>query len=189
MTAFSYIDTSDVLEMGRALQNLPGEIRAKAMSRAMRRLNSMAKTRVVRRDAERINIAQKHVRERTRLSASFNAGGHTQDLILKSGWIPLEKLGARQSKRGVIVVKRGLYRHAFRAGMDSGHRGVFRRVPGTRMRKKNKEQIREQFGPNPVNDILTSPEEYLDVLEAIVKEMFAPRLLHEVDRLLAQVGH
>ncbi|MBZ8133241.1 phage tail protein [Afifella sp. IM 167] len=181
--ASTWIDTSDVARMGRHISRLPAEMRVKAASRAMSRVRSMATTRVVRRSAERIDIPQKHVRGKTRSFAAFNAGGATQVILVRSGWIPLEELGARQGKRGVSIRGRGQIRGAFRASMGSGHRGVFKRVGSARL------PIRELFGPNPANDILTSPDEFLDVLEDVMRDVFAPRFLHEVDRLLARAGH
>lgn len=176
-------DAVDIARLGRAINNLPGEIKTKAMARAMRRMRDMARSRIVKRSAERTNVSQKVVRELT--TAHYNAGGNTIDIVEKAGWIPLYKLGAVETPRGVRVRSRGSYRHAFLAEMDSGHRGVFRRVPGTRMpSNKHKEAIRELFGPNPAHDVTNNPDVFLNVLAELIQNELLPRTLHEVGRLL-----
>ncbi|MFC3642292.1 hypothetical protein [Aquibium oceanicum] len=176
------IDASDLAQIARAMGRLPGEIKAKVFARAMRRVSETARTRVVRRQAPRLDLSQKVIREKT--TARFNAGGHTAEVVVRSGWIPLFKLGATQTSRGVRVRLRGSYRHAFIAKMDSGHTGVFRRVPGTKMVDKDKEQIRELFGPNPAHDITNNQDVYIAVMAEVLEEVLAPRVMHELGRLL-----
>lgn len=184
MVAELKIDASDLDELARAFGNLPGQIKGKAMARSMRRMRSMARTKVVRRNAEHAKIKQKLVRERT--TASFNSGSGTIEIVEKSGWIPLYKLGrVRQTRRGVTVPGRGRYDHAFIATMKSGHTGVFLRVPETQMPSDPaKEQIRELFGPNPAHVITNNPEEYMKALAEVIDEHLAPRFMHELDRVL-----
>ncbi|MDB5582818.1 MAG: hypothetical protein JWR80_7994 [Bradyrhizobium sp.] len=169
-------DARDFEQLGRAFLNLPGEIKTKAMARAMRRMRDMARTRVVRRGAERIDVPVGKVRERT--TAYFNAGGNTIEVIEKSGWIALYELGATQTPKGVRVKLRGSYRHAFITGMASGHKGVFHRVGKERI------PIRELFGPNPAHDITNNPDVYLDVMGELIENELLPRVLHELDRIL-----
>jgi hypothetical protein len=40
------------------------------------------------------------------------------------------------------------------------------------------------FGPNPAHAITNNPEVYLDVLAEIIRDHLAPRMLHEIGRLL-----
>ena len=169
-------DSSDFVHLSRAIGKLPGEIRAKALARAMRRVSQMARTRVVRRQAPRIKLSQKVIREKT--TARFNAGGNTAEVVSRSGWIPLYKLGATQTAKGVRVRLRGSYRSAFIAQMKSGHRGVMNRVGDSRL------PIRELFGPNPAHDITNNDEVYLAVLAEVIDEAMVPRVLHEIERLL-----
>lgn len=169
-------DTSDFVHLSRAIGRLPGEIKAKAFARAGRRVVDMARTRIVRRSAERVDLPQKVIRERT--TAMFNAGGNTADVVMKSNWIPLYKLGAVQGSKGVRVRLRGSYKSAFIATMKSGHTGVMKREGAARL------PIRELFGPNPAHDVTNNDGEYLKVLAEIIEQHMAPRVLHELDRLL-----
>tara|TARA_R110002020_G_scaffold471284_1_gene698236 strand:- start:28852 stop:29388 length:537 start_codon:yes stop_codon:yes gene_type:complete len=176
MTAELRFDASELEVIGRAIGKLPGHIKTKAMARAMRRMRDMARTRVVKRTAERVDLPTSRVREVT--TAHFNAGGHTIEIIEKSGWIPLYRLGATQTSKGVRVRARGSYRSAFLAKFKSGHRGVMKRTGAARY------PIRELYGPNPAHDVTNNPEVYLKVLAELIETSLAPRVLHELDRLL-----
>ncbi|WP_319517253.1 hypothetical protein [uncultured Martelella sp.] len=188
MVADIRIDASDVEQLARAIRNLPGDIKTKAMVRAMRRMRDMARTRVVKRNAKHVKIPQKVIRELT--TAHFNAGGNTIEVIEKSGWIPLYDLRHRSTKRGVLVSGRGSYRHAWVGKVYAGknrveHLGIWRREPGSRMQSNpKKEKIREMFGPNPAHAITNNPEEYLEVMAELIQEHLAPRFMHELDRIL-----
>lgn len=172
----AHIDAQAYLAMSRAIQRLPGEIKAKAFARAMRRMRDMARTRVVRRSAEHSKAPRAIIRART--TARFNAGGNTVDVVMKSDWIGLYKYGARQTRTGVSVRGRGSYAHAFIATMGSGHAGVFDRVGSSRL------PIQELFGANPAHAITNNPDVYLEVLAELIDEALAPRVLHELSRLL-----
>ena len=170
------VDTSDLVHLSRAIAKLPEEIKAKAAARAMRRVRDMTRSRVVKRSAERVDMTQARIRELT--TARFNAGGRTIDVVMRSGWISLYKLGARQTKTGVTVRLRGSYKSAFIAKMKSGHVGVMKREGTARL------PIRELFGPNPAHDVTNNPEEFLKVMAEVIESHLAPRFLHEVERLL-----
>ncbi|MDI7924583.1 phage tail protein [Ferirhizobium litorale] len=176
MTAELRFDASELLNLSRAINALPDAIKTKAMASAMRRMREMARTRIVKRSAEHTRLPVGVVRKLT--TARFNAGGNTQDIVVKSGWIHLYKLGATQTKRGVRVRARGSYTHAFISQMASGHRAVTMRVGDKRL------PIRELFGPNPAHAITRNPDVYLDVIAEIIRDHLAPRVLHEIDRLL-----
>jgi hypothetical protein len=185
VTADIVFDAEDVRVLSSAIAGLPDHIHARAFSRAMRRINEMVRTQIVDRSAERIKVQKRVVRSRT--TATFNAGSNTIDAVVYAGWIPLYQLGARQTARGVYVRTRGSYRSAFIATMKSGHTGVFKRAPGTIMRGKNKQAIRELHGPNPANDITNNPEVFLQVLAKVIEDHLAPRVLHEIDRHLRRM--
>lgn len=176
MSAELTFDTSELEALGRAISRLPGDIKSKALARSMRRMRDMAKTRVVKRSAERVKLSQKEIRALT--TAYFNAGGNSIEIIERSGWIGLYKLGATQTKVGVRVKARGSYRSAFIAKMDSGHQGVMIREGKARL------PIKELYGPNPAHDVTNNPEVFLQVLAEIIQDHLAPRVLHEIDRLL-----
>ncbi|MEO3997194.1 phage tail protein [Mesorhizobium sp. CAU 1732] len=169
-------DAAEYLALSRAIRKLPGEIRAKAFARAGRRVTQMARTRYLKRAAPRLKLPQRVIREKT--TARFNAGGNTSEVVVKSGWIPLHKLGATQTRSGVRVRLRGSYKSAFIAQMKSGHVGVMMREGAARL------PIRELFGPNPAHDITNNDAVYLELLAEVIDEAMAPRVLHEIDRLL-----
>ena len=176
MTAEIKFDASELEALSRAIGGLPGQIKTKAMARAMRRMRDMARSRIVKRSAEHTRLPPGIVGKAT--TERFNAGGNSQEVIVKSGWIHLYKLGARQTRRGVTVRGRGSYASAFIAQMKSGHRGVMMREGSSRL------PIRELFGPNPAHAITNNPEVYLDVIAEILQDHRAPRFLHELDRIL-----
>ena len=177
-------NANDFAALGRAIANLPGDIKAKAISRAMRRVADMARTRIVRRQAPRLKLPQKFIRDVT--TARFNAGGNTAEVVSRSGFIPLYKLGATQTSRGVRVRGRGSYAHAFLAGMNSGHKGVFHRAAAPESMARL--PIQELFGPNPAHDITNNDDVYPAVLADVMHEVLLPRVLHEVARLLPKGG-
>jgi hypothetical protein len=169
-------DASELDQLGRAFQRLPGDIKAKAFARAMSRMKDMARTRIVKRSAERTDLTQKLVRERT--TAYFNSGASTIEVVERSGWISLYELGATQTKVGVRVRARGSYKGAFIASMSSGHTGVMIRHGKARL------PIKELYGRNPAHDITNNPDEFLKVLAELIEDHLAPRVLHEIERLL-----
>lgn len=171
-----FFDASEIEALSRAIGHLPEGIKTKAIASAMRRMRDMARTWIVKRNSEHTRLPPGIVRKLT--TAAFNAGGNTQEIVVRSGWIHLYKLGATQTSRGVRVRGRGSYRHAFLASFKSGHSGVMMRVGSKRL------PIRELFGPNPAHAITNNPEVYLDVLAEIIQDHLAPRFLHELDRLL-----
>jgi len=174
------VDASDFTTLARALNGLPGEIKVKAISRALRRVGEMARTQIVRKAAADSGMRVGDVRSKTLL---FNAGGGTAEIIMRSDWWPLFKLGgARQTKTGVTVRNWGSHAGAFLGGLKSGHQGVFRRVGASRL------PIRELWGPNPVAEIHQDEPAYEALLAEVAATHLAPRILHEVDRLLARMA-
>lgn len=176
MTIELHADASDFEHLARGIARLPGQIKSKAASRAMRRVMQMARTRIVKRSAERVDLTQARIRALT--TVQMNAGGNSADVIMRSNWIALFKLGATQTASGVRVRMRGSYRSAFVATMGSGHAGVFKRQGKARL------PIRELFGPNPAHDITNHPDVFMQVLAEVIEERLLPRYLHEVENLL-----
>jgi hypothetical protein len=181
------IDDVNWEQVRRAIERLPQEVKGKAMRRAMTRMAQMARPKIVARSAEHTKLPKEVVAKLT--TAHFNAGGNTSQVTVESGWIPLRRLGAVQNASGVFVNLRGSYRHAFIAAFKSGHVGVMRRIPGTKMSSnEKKEQIRELWGPNPAHAITNNPDVYLDVLAELIQERLYPRFVHELDFIISKAG-
>jgi hypothetical protein len=174
MSAQIIFGAEDFFRLSKQFERLPEKIKTSVTAKAMRRVAQMGATQVVKRAAERINIPQKFVRERTSAFQRQNEGV----IYVRSDWIELYKLGARQTRTGVTVRARGSYQSAFIAKMKSGHVGVFMREGSARL------PIQQLHGPNPANDINTSPDIYTDLMVQVAEHHVMPRLLHELGRAL-----
>lgn len=170
------IDTSDFRSMQAVMLRIPGEIKAKAFSRALGRMRNMAKTRIVRQAAKDSSMRVRDVRK---VTAAFNAGSSTTRIVMRSGWTPLYGMGgARPTKSGVAVRGWGNHKGAFIATMRSGHTGVFVRSSSKRL------PIKELWGANPVSPIHKDEQKYLKILTDLMQDHYAPRVLHELDNIL-----
>lgn len=168
-------DAVEFRALSRAIGRLPGDIKAKAFARAMRRMRDMARTRIVNRSAEHSKAPKHLIRARTTARVAAVDSIETR---MKSDWIGLYKYGARQTRTGVTVKGRGSYKSAFLAKVGSGHVGVFDRVGSARL------PIQELFGANPAHAIANNPDVYLEVLAGLIDEALMPRVLHELSRLM-----
>lgn len=176
MTIELIADASDFARVARDIARLPAEIKAKAAARAMRRVSDMARTRIIKRSAEHVNLPQSRIRPLTKVQ--LNAGQGSTDIVMRSKWIALYLLGARQTQKGVTVRGRGSYRSAFIASVGSGHEGVFSRDGKARL------PIHELFGPNPAHAVVNNPDVYIEVMTSVIESHLMPRYLHEVENLL-----
>jgi hypothetical protein len=167
-------DASELAQLGRVFQRLPAELKARAFSRAMGRMRDMARTRVVKRSAERTDLPPSIVRAIT--TAKLVGGGAAIEIAERSGWIALSRLNAKQNSKGVAVRGRGSIRHAFI--LKSGSKAVMIREGDERY------PIKELFGPNPAHDIVNNEDVFLKVLVDLIEDHLAPRVLHEIERLL-----
>src|SRR5262245_11043311 len=122
MVAIVY-DAKDFWRLSKAFGRVPQEIKAKVVARAMARVAQMGATRIARLAADRINVPVGLVRQKTK---PFQKEGEAV-VAVRSDWIELYKIGARQTRTGVTVRARGSYHHAFIATMKSGHSGVMLR--------------------------------------------------------------
>jgi len=182
------VDSRQVGQLARAFRALPTDIRHRVIGAALGRVASQVETRIVRFTAKRIDIQQKHVRAVTR--SRYNAGAQALVVRMASQWIPLEALGARQTRAGVTVRGRGSYRGAFittvtRAGISGthgGHRGVFKRAGATRL------PIRKLHGPNPAHDLYRNGDEYLGEAVDGIDDLIMPRVLRELNRALGRLA-
>ena len=140
-------------------------------------MQTVAKTDVGYWASKRIKLAQKHFKHSFRMP---NVSNTKATLYLKTGWIPLYRLGATQGVRGARVKGRKMVRGSFLAKMQSGHEGVFKRSKTRKMEEKNKAAIYELFGPNPANDIITSRKFYEDILSKVIADELGHRMLSEL---------
>jgi len=166
-------DAQDFFRLSRAFERLPAEIKAKVTARAMARIGDMGRTRVVRRIAERINLPQGIVRDKTKAYVSSDAAV----LRVASNWISLYRIGARQTRSGVTVRARGSYKSAFIATMNGGTT-VFKREGSRRF------PVEVLYGPNPANDVVNNPDVYQNVMIDLAENFVFPRMLHELGRIL-----
>jgi hypothetical protein len=167
-------DARDFWRLSKEFGRLPAEIKAKVAARAMSRVAQMGASRVGKLSADRVNVPSGLVRERTK---AFQREGEAV-VVVRSNWISLANIGARQTRTGVTVRARGSYRHAFVAAMKSGHTGVMLRDSSKRL------PITELFGPNPAHDITRNPADYQDLIDDVAKNYVLPRMLHELSRAL-----
>lgn len=171
-----HFDASELDQLGRAFQRLPIDIKLKAFNRAMGRMRDRARTMIVRLSAERTDLPIGKVRERT--TARYNPGSAEIEVRERSGWIPLSALGPKQGAKGVKVRGRKMIAHAF--VLKSGSKAVMIREQGG----DGRYPIKELFGPNPAHDVINNPEEFQDLLVDLIEQELAPRVLHEIERLI-----
>ena len=128
---------AEIKEATRSLDRLQRRVVPKATYQALNRTAATVRTRVRRRLAEYMNIAQKEIKDALILKkASRN---HLVATVIATGKsIPLTKFkGTRQLKAGVVSRihgKRVLRKGTFLAtvGKKKDHRGAFRRKGGRR---------------------------------------------------------
>lgn len=166
-------DASDFWRLSKAFERLPADIKYKVVARAMARVGDMGRTRIVKRIAERVDLPPGIVRERTN---AYTSSGEAL-IRVRSDWISLYKLGARQTRSGVTVRARGSYKSAFIATMNGGT-AVFKREGSSRF------PVEALYGPNPANDVATSPDVYQTELTDVAERYVMPRMLHELARIL-----
>ena len=173
-------NSDDVERLARLLADLPRKLSAKAYARALRRTIKKAETQVVRRAAKDAGTL---VRDARKAVVYVNAGGDHATMLMRAGWVPLYAMGgARQTKSGVTVRRWGHHKGAFIARMRSGHVGVFARDGRGRL------PISEKWGANPVAPIHRDEDVYRAILEEVVMDNLAPRVVHEIGYLLGKLG-
>ena len=167
------------------------------ISRAINKVATAARTQIVRRIVQEVNLKAGEVRDRN-VSLTKANYSRLEAMIRVSGRrIPLLRWGARQTAKGVsYAIHRGqrtlapglfMESHGTPIVMPSGHRGVFARSgPYVRMMRgryvgKMRQQIFEKAGPSVpavMGDIAELSAETLD-------EQFAAKLEGEID---SQIG-
>ena len=177
-----HFDLSELDALGRQIAALPAAIKQEAFRRAMRRVSGTSRTQIARQIAQRTRLPVSIVKAKT--SDGMARGGTEIETIVKSGWIPLEKLGATQTAKGVTTRLRGSYRSAFIAMMASGHRGVFVNTGKRNEMSGRNNGIGELFGANPAHDVTNHPSEYVRILTDIIEAHLMGRAMHELENLL-----
>lgn len=174
------IDARDVARLAGVLVHLPTEIREKAVYRAFKRVGEQVRSAVIRKAATDSGMRPSDVRAVTRLP---KVDGQEIIVSMRSEWWPLYKLGgATQTRRGVRVRGWGPHKGAFLPQVGAGHTGVFRRTGPERL------PIKELWGPNPVANVLKTPDTYEGMLRDIMAARVAPQVLKEVEFLLSKAG-
>lgn len=127
----------DLRGLNRIVDRLTDTQMAAAQARALNRGRNSARTVMVRATARDLGLVQREVRDRIYLRDA--KPGHLEAALVPSRTrLPLILFSARGHEpsrgRGRTTAKVGRtrkkYPHAFIATMRSGHRGVFRHVPG-----------------------------------------------------------
>jgi hypothetical protein len=180
------IDASDFSKLGRAIHNLPDELKRNAFHSAGKRVATMARTQIVKRLAAYTGLKQKTIRSAS--SAYVTRDGEIS-VRISSKWIPLHKLPHRARKAGMFVHGRGTLHNAFTAKMSNGHVGIFNNTGGYNKKSKRLNAIRELYGPNPAHAVFTDRHgEFQKLALEIAEERYMQRLLHELDRRLDKLN-
>lgn len=102
---------------------------------------------------------------------------------------PLGKKKAGPQRGISLAVRMGRRRRikgSFVNRMPSGHIGVFRRVPGKKMRGGKKPAIRELYGPSAARTLTGG--RYQENLEELVNETMSKNISRELNNLLRKLG-
>lgn len=183
------IEVKGLKEVTRSLDKLANELRATAITRALNKTAAAAKVEASRNiRAAGYNIKARAIKEsivirratRSDLTAILEVTGRPIRLI---------NYDARQVARGLSVsVKNGrkVIPGAFVATMKSGHKGAFKRLPGTVTGKRGKpilnRKIVELFGPSIPSAMQN--EVVQRQLEAAIRDKFPKLLEHEIAYIL-----
>jgi hypothetical protein len=161
----------------------------RAVANAMNRGLSKLKAESFRRVKQVYTVKAPALNEATKVSIKkANAGDLQGEINFAGTKIPLYKFQVTPTQPSwhqlvTAAVKKGAggtLPHAFIAGMQSGHTGVFERVSETRL------PVEEKMGLSAAQMI--SNEDVMDGLEDAAQEVVNKRLEHEIERLLAGYG-
>lgn len=177
------VDATDFFNLSKEFKALPEAVKHKVAVRALKRMQTRARTEATRWASKRIKLPAKLIRDGWSMP---KVTSKEATLYLKTGWVPLYKLGATKGKRGAKVRGRKQVRGSFLATMQSGHTGVYKRSSTRKMADSNKAAIYELFGPNPANDMVTAPDFYEKILADIISKELSGRMLHELGRILPE---
>jgi len=122
--------TVDGAAVQRYLERAKGDVRVAAV-RALKRTMQTIQSRAAKVIAEDVGIPQRRVRQAMHVRDARPEKLETELTI--TGKIPLADFGATQNRRGVRYrIGRRFAPHAFIVRLQSGHKGVFKRVGAKR---------------------------------------------------------
>lgn len=167
------------------------------ISRAINKVGTAARTQIVRRIVEEVNLKAGEVRDRNVSLHKASYRDLTARIFITGRRIPLLRWGARQTRKGVsYAIHRGqrtlapglfMESHGTPVVMPSGHRGVFARMgPYVRMTRgryagKMRQQIFEKAGPS----VPAVMEGIADLSADTLDAQLAEKLENEID---TQIG-
>ena len=181
----------------------------RVLCRAINKVGTAARTQIVRRIVQEVNLKVTEVRNRNVLLRRANFYNLAAVLQISGRRIPLVKWGARQVRRGVsYAIRRGARKVAAGAFMEaggrpiampSGHRGVFERgQPGTtrRVRKEGGRRghywselpIHELYGPSVPVVVEGIEELSQEVMDRKITEDLAAEIDMQVGLVIARHG-
>lgn len=187
------IDTKSV---ERELQGLSRDIKEKALSSALNKTATQARTAAARRVKAIYQVSTRAVRNSIRIQRS-NYRTLTATLIVDGKPFPVMAFSAKQNKSGVsfrLKGRRVMIPHAFIATMSSGHKGVFAR--GGYPKSVGVINTGEtwggkfKFGVNrtPINELKTISVPYAFLNNSVqtelryqISEIFPKIFWHEID--------
>lgn len=138
----------------RALAGLADAVQARAINRSLNRAADAGRAEGIRIVRETLNLKAKDVRRVIKVEKRTGAQLADAAIVIEPEDVRMIAYDARQTKPGVTVkVKRGgarrLVRGVFLATMLSGHKGVWRRLPGTIGPRSGREMIHELYSTSP----------------------------------------
>jgi len=171
MTLSVVFETAELRQLKSVLDGLPREIKEKALNRALRRVQSMAKTQIVRRSSQKVNVQQRYIRPVVTPKMISGSGGELE-FIVRSGWVRLQDMGPTVGENGVSVKflrKRADYAHAFIA-MLKGRESVLMRAENGQGGLVGRYPIMEMHAANIANAIHNDTAYFEQVLTDIITE-------------------
>lgn len=179
------VDSGEVRKLRQLIDGLPTEIRQKAMHRAIGRVRQMAKTQIVRRSAEKVNLQQKYVRKAVSTSLA-SKGDSSMEFLIRSGWVRLYEMDPQAAEAGLSVrfpTARASFRRAFIAKIKRDV-AVFQRDERGDGSLVPRGPVHELFAANVANATHRDEDYFVKVLTDIIAERLQPRLMHEIENLL-----
>lgn len=194
------IDAAEVARLAALFRRVGPEIAAEAWRRGHVTMRRRLIASSVRMIAKRTSMRPKDVRDRVSVfggDGSWRGDGGDFTLVIRSGWIPLSKLGAVRSfgpKGMPRDPDTGRFTAATRAGGVTvrgwgRHRGAFVATMGkttTIWRRDGADRfpVKVLWGPNPAAAVLDDPAPYHTEMRRLVAEVLIPEIERQVGVLL-----
>jgi hypothetical protein len=163
------------------------------VTRAINKVGVAARTRIVRRIVQEVNLKAGELRDRNVSLKKASYRRLTASVFISGRRIPLLRWGARQTSKGVsYAITRGqrtvmsgafMESHGRPITMKSGHRGVFARAEMEGGLRAGRLPIRELRGPS----VPAVVEGIQELSEAVLDKQIAEQLDGEIDTQLGLV--